>query len=106
MVRRPLVALTIDLIVVLSQVALVSARTRLERADLPTIAQQAWEGTSDYFTSLASGSLGEASSTSILGGQRRAMGDPLSDAYTKSMGLVVLALRPAPVLGSVVRRLP
>lgn len=91
LIRVLLVILTFVLIVVLSQVALVSARTRLERADLPTIAQQAWEGTSDYFTSLASGSLGEATSTSILGGQRRAMGQLLLDAYTKSMILIVLA---------------
>ena len=102
LIRLSLVVLTFVLIIVLSQVALVSARTRLERADLPTIAQQAWEGTSDYFTSLASGSLGEASSTSILGGQRRAMGDLLIDAYTKSMVLVVLAVGLATVLGIVV----
>jgi ABC-type dipeptide/oligopeptide/nickel transport system permease component len=92
LIRLLLVILTFVLIVVLSQVALVSARTRLERADLPTIAQQAWEGTSDYFTSLATGSLGEASSTSILGGERRAMGQLLIDAYTKSMVLVLLAV--------------
>jgi peptide/nickel transport system permease protein len=91
-IRLLLVVLTFVLIVVLSQVALVSARTRLERADLPTIAQQAWEGTADYFTSLATGSLGEASSTSILGGERRAMGQLLVDAYTKSMVLVLLAV--------------
>jgi len=91
-VRLALVILTFVLIVVLSQVALVSARTRLERADIPTIAQQAWEGTSDYFTNLATGSLGEASSTSILGGDRRAMGQLLVDAYTKSMVLVLLAV--------------
>jgi len=92
LMRLGLVVLTFVLIIVLSQVALVSARTRLERADLPTIAQQAWEGTSDYFTSLATGSLGEASSTSILGGERRAMGQLLVDAYTKSMVLVLLAI--------------
>jgi len=92
LVRLGLVVVTFVLIIVLSQVALVSARTRLERADLPTIAQQAWEGTSDYFTSLATGSLGEASSTSILGGDRRAMGQLLVDAYTKSMVLVLLAV--------------
>ncbi len=92
LVRLLLVILTFVLIVVLSQVALVSARTRLEHADLPTIAQQAWEGTSDYFTSLAAGSLGEATSTSILGGDRRAMGQLLVDAYTKSMILVLLAV--------------
>ncbi|HLZ47753.1 MAG TPA: ABC transporter permease subunit, partial [Candidatus Limnocylindria bacterium] len=102
LVRLLLVVLTFVLIVVLSQVALVSARTRLERADLPTIAQQAWEGTSDYFTSLASGSLGEATSTSILGGQRRAMGDLLLDAYSKSMILVVLAIGLAAVAGILV----
>ena len=92
LVRLALVVLTFVLIIVLSQVALVSARTRLERADVPTIAQQAWEGTSDYFTNLATGSLGEASSTSILGGDRRAMGQLLVDAYTKSMVLVLLAV--------------
>lgn len=102
LVRLSLVVLTLVLIIVLSQVALVSARTRLERADLPTIAQQAWEGTQDYFTSLASGSLGEASSTSILGGQRRAMGDLLLDAYWKSMVLVFLAVGLAALLGILV----
>ena len=99
LLRLGLVAFTFVLIVVLSQVALVSARTRLERADLPTIAQQSWEGTQDYFSSLASGSLGEASSTSILGGQRRAMGDLLVDAYGKSMLLIVLAVGLATALG-------
>src|SRR5438874_4211631 len=102
LMRLLLVILTFVLIIVLSQVALVSARTRLERADLPTIAQQTWEGTSDYFTSLASGSLGEATSTSILGGQRRAMGDLLLDAYSKSMVLVVLAVGLAAGLGILV----
>ena len=99
LIRLLLVILTFVLIVVLSQVALVSARTRLERADLPTIAQQAWDGTSDYFTSLASGSLGEATSTSILGGERRAMGTLLLDAYTKSMVLVLLAVGLAALFG-------
>ena len=102
LIRSLLIVLTFVLIVVLSQVALVSARTRLERADLPTIAQQAWEGTQDYFTSLASGSLGEASSTSILGGQRRAMGELLLDAYWKSMVLVFLAVGIAAVAGILV----
>jgi len=92
LIRLALVVLTFVLIIVLSQVALVSARTRLERADIPTIAQQAWEGTSDYFTNLATGSLGEVTSTSILGGDRRAMGQLLVDAYTKSMVLVLLAV--------------
>src|SRR3981081_3417900 len=101
-IRLLLVILTFVLIVVLSQVALVSARTRLERADLATIAQQAWEGTSDYFTSLVSGSLGEATSTSILGGQRRAMGELLLDAYSKSMILVLLAVGLATALGILV----
>lgn len=99
LVRLLLVVLTFVLIVVLSQVALVSARTRLERTDLPTIAQQAWEGSSDYFTSLAAGSLGEATSTSILGGQRRAMGELLVDAYTKSMVLVLPAVGLAAIGG-------
>jgi peptide/nickel transport system permease protein len=102
LIRVGLVVLTFALIIVLSQVALVSARTRLVRADLPTIAQQAWEGTSDYFTSLASGSLGEATSTSILGGQRRAMGRLLLDAYPKSMVLVLLAVGLAALGGIVV----
>jgi len=102
LIRSLLIVLTFVLIVVLSQVALVSARTRLERADLPTIAQQAWEGTQDYFTSLASGSLGEASSTSILGGQRRAMGELLLDAYWKSMVLVFLAVGIAAAAGILV----
>src|SRR5260221_12187667 len=102
LVRLLLVTCTFVLIVVLSQVALVSARTRLERADLPTLAQQAWEGTSDYFTSLASGSLGEASSNPLLGRQRRAMGDLLIDAYSKRMVLGVLAGGLATVLGIVV----
>ena len=92
LIRVLLIAFTFVLIVVLSQVALVSARTRIERSDLPTIAQQAWEGTQDYFGSLAAGSLGEATSTSILGGQRRAMGELLLDAYPKSMALVGLAM--------------
>src|SRR6266545_3901228 len=80
LIRILLIAFTFVLIVVLSQVALVSARTRIERSDLPTIAQQAWEGTQDYFGSLAAGSLGEATSTSLLG------------AYPKSMALVGLAM--------------
>jgi peptide/nickel transport system permease protein len=100
--RLLLVILTFVLIVVLSQVALVSARTRLERSDLPTIAPQAWEGTQDYFSSLASGSLGEATSTSILGGQRRAMGELLADAYWKSMVLVVISIGLATILGILV----
>lgn len=100
--RLLLVILTFVLIVVLSQVAMVSARTRIERSDLPAIAGQAWEGTQDYFTSLASGSLGEATSTSILGGQRRAMGDLLLDAYSKSMILVLLAIGLATAVGVLV----
>lgn len=102
LIRLLLVAATFVLIIVLSQVAMASARTRLERADLPTIAGQAWEGTQDYFGSLASGSLGEATSTSILGGQRRAMGDLLIDAYAKSMILVLLAIGLATVSGVIV----
>jgi len=47
LIRLLLVTLTFVFIIVLSQVALVSARTRLERADLPTIAQQSWAGTAD-----------------------------------------------------------
>ena len=97
--RLLLVVMTFVLIVVLSQVAMVSARTRLERADVGIVASQAWEGTQDYFTSLASGSLGEATSTSILGGQRRAMGDLLIDAYSKSMVLVLLSITLATAFG-------
>ena len=51
----------------LAQIALVAARTRFDHAPIADILQQAWEGTQDYFSSLFQGSLGEATSTSILG---------------------------------------
>jgi len=98
-VRAALVLLTFVLIVALAQIALVSARTRLDHAPLADVLGQALEGTSDYFASLLAGSLGEASTTSILGGQRRAMGELLVDAYVKSMGLVLLATGGAAALG-------
>ena len=101
-IRAGLIVLTFVLIVVLSQVALVSARTRVDRAPLSEIAAQSWEGTQDYFTSLLAGSLGEASSTSILGGQPRAMGTLLLDEYPKSMALVLIAVTAAALLGALV----
>jgi len=100
-VRLGLILFTFVFIVVLSQIALVSARTRIDHSDLWTILQQAGEGTQDYFGSLLSGSLGEATTTSILGGQRRSMGQVLLDAYPKSMALVVIAVGMATVLGIV-----
>src|SRR6185503_1039558 len=100
--RVLLVAFTFVLIVVLAQIALVAARTRFDHAPIADILQQAWEGTQDYFSSLFQGSLGEATSTSILGGQRRSMGQVLLDAYPKSMLLVGLAVTLATVLGVIV----
>lgn len=100
-VRFGLILLTFVLIVVLAQVALVSARTRIDHADLWAILKQAGEGTQDYFGSLLGGSLGEATSTSILGGQRRSMGQVLLDAYPKSIALVAIAIGLATVLGVV-----
>lgn len=100
--RAGLILLTFVLIVVLSQVALVSARTRVSRTPLFEIVRQSWEGTLDYFTSLLGGSLGEASSTSILGGQPRAMGALLLDQYPKSMALVLIALTGAALVGVLV----
>jgi len=97
--RAGLIVLTFVLVVVLSQVALVSARTRIDHSDLWTILQQAGEGTQDYFGSLLAGSLGEATTTSILGGQRRSMGQVLLDAYPKSMALVLIAVGAATILG-------
>jgi ABC-type dipeptide/oligopeptide/nickel transport system permease component len=97
--RVLLVVFTFVLIVVLAQVALVAARTRFEHAPLADILQQSWEGTQDYFMSLFQGSLGEATSTSILGGQRRSMGQVLLDAYPKSMLLVGLAVLLATAFG-------
>ncbi len=97
--RVLLVIFTFVLIVVLAQIALVAARTRFDHAPIGDILQQAWEGTQDYFSSLFQGSLGEATSTSILGGRRRSMGEVLLDAYPKSMLLVGLAVSLATVLG-------
>ena len=97
--RLLLVLLTFALVVVLVQLALVAARTRADHAPLADIIGQTAEGVSDYFGSLIGGSLGEASSTSILGGRRRAMGDLVLEAYTRSIGLVVLATATATALG-------
>jgi len=100
--RLLLVIFTFVLIVVLAQVALVAARSRFDHAPLWDILAQAWEGTQDYFSSLFQGSLGEATSTSILGGRRRSMGEVLLEAYPKSMVLVGLAVTLATFLGVVV----
>lgn len=97
--RLLLVLFAFFLIVALSQIALVAARSRFEHAPLWDILTQSWEGTQDYFSSLIQGSLGEATSTSILGGRRRSMGEVLLDAYPKSMLLVGLAVTLATVLG-------
>ncbi|HUQ17207.1 MAG TPA: ABC transporter permease [Candidatus Saccharimonadales bacterium] len=97
--RLGLILLTFILVVVLAQIALVSARTRIDHSDLGTILQQAAEGTQDYFGSLLAGSLGEATTTSILGGQRRSMGQVLLDTYPKSMVLVLIAVGSAALLG-------
>ncbi|HUQ41670.1 MAG TPA: ABC transporter permease [Candidatus Limnocylindrales bacterium] len=97
--RVLLVIFTFVLIVVFAQLALVAASTRAEHLGMLEVVRRAWEGTQDYFTSLLQGSLGEASSTSILGGRRRSMGDVLLDAYPKSMVLVTLAILLATVLG-------
>lgn len=87
------------LIVVLAQLALTAARTRPSHEPLGEVLAQAWEGTADYFVSLVAGSLGEATTTSILGGQRRAVGEILLDAYPKSVGLVGIAVGVAALLG-------
>jgi len=97
--RVLLVVFAFVLIVALSQVALVAARSRFDHAPLWDILTQSWEGTQDYFSSLFQGSLGEATSTSILGGRRRSMGEVLLEAYPKSMVLVGLAVTLATVLG-------
>jgi ABC-type dipeptide/oligopeptide/nickel transport system permease component len=97
--RILLVLFTFVLIVILAQLALVAASTRAEHIGLDEVARRAWQGTQDYFGSLLQGSLGEASSTSILGGRRRSMGEVLLDAYPKSMVLVGLAVTLATVLG-------
>ena len=100
--RVLLVLFTFILIVVLAQVALVAASTRAQHLGLGDVLGRAWEGTQDYFSSLLQGSLGEATSTSILGNQRRSMWDVLADAYPKSMVLVGLAVGVATGLGMLV----
>jgi peptide/nickel transport system permease protein len=100
--RVLLVIFTFILIVVLAQIALVAASTRAQHLGLGDVLGRAWEGTQDYFSSLLQGSLGEATSTSILGNQRRSMWDVLADAYPKSMVLVGLAVSVATALGMVV----
>jgi peptide/nickel transport system permease protein len=100
--RVILVLFTFVLIVVLAQVALVAASTRVEHIPFGEVLLRAWQGTQDYFGSLLEGRLGEASSTSILGGRRRSMGEVLLDAYPKSMVLVGLAVLGATVLGMLV----
>jgi len=97
--RILLVLFTFILIVALAQLALVAASTRAEHIGIDEVVRRAWQGTQDYFASLLQGSLGEASSTSILGGRRRSMGEVLLDAYPKSMVLVGLAVTLATVLG-------
>jgi len=100
--RVLLVVLTFVLIVVLAQLALVAASTRAQHLGLDEVIRRAWEGTQDYFGSLLQGSLGEATSTSILGGRRRSMGEVLLDAYPKSMVLIGLAVGIATALGMAV----
>jgi ABC-type dipeptide/oligopeptide/nickel transport system permease component len=97
--RILLVIFTFVLIVALAQLALVAASTRTQHIGLDEVVRRAWEGTQDYFGSLLQGSLGEASSTSILGGRRRSMGEVLLDAYPRSMVLVGLAVGLATALG-------
>lgn len=100
--RILLVLFTFVLIVVLAQLALVAASTRAQHLSLLEVIGRAWEGTQDYFGSLLQGSLGEATSTSILGGRRRSMGEVLLDAYPKSMVLVALSVIVATALGMLV----
>ena len=100
--RVLLVLFTFILIVVLAQVALVAASTRAQHLPVGEVLGRSWEGTRDYFSSLLQGSLGEATSTSILGNQRRSMWDVLADAYPKSMVLVGLAVSVATGLGMLV----
>ena len=100
--RVLLVLFTFVLIVVLAQLALVTASTRAQHLGLAEVVVRSWEGTQDYFSSLLQGSLGEASSTSILGNQRRSMGDLLLDSYPKSMVLIGLAVLVATGLGMLV----
>ncbi|HEY6957425.1 MAG TPA: ABC transporter permease [Candidatus Limnocylindria bacterium] len=100
--RILLVLFTFVLIVVLAQIALTAAQTRSAHIGLDEVLRRAWEGTQDYFSSLLQGSLGDASSTSILGNQRRSMGQVLLDAYPRSMALVGLAVVIATALGMLV----
>lgn len=100
--RILLVVFTFVLIVALAQIALVAAQTRAQHLPIGDVLGRAWEGTQDYFSSLLQGSLGEASSTSILGNRRRTMGEVLLDAYPKSMVLVGLSVLVATALGMVV----
>src|SRR5438132_3788162 len=100
--RVLLIVFTFVLIVVLAQLALVAASTRAQHLGILDVIGRSWEGTQDYFSSLFQGSLGEASSTSILGNQRRSMGEVLLDAYPKSMVLVGLAVLLATALGMLV----
>ncbi|HEU5287243.1 MAG TPA: ABC transporter permease [Candidatus Limnocylindria bacterium] len=100
--RVLLVLFTFILIVVLAQLALVAASTRAQHIGIDEVIRRAWEGTQDYFSSLLQGSLGEATTTSILGNRRRSMGDVLLDAYPKSMVLVGLAVIVATAFGVLV----
>lgn len=100
--RVALVLFTFVLIVVLAQIALVAAQTRAQHLGLADVLGRAWEGTQDYFSSLLQGSLGDASSTSILGNQRRSMGQVLLDTYPRSIVLVSIALLVATALGMLV----
>lgn len=97
--RIALVVFTFVLIVAFAQIALVAASTRAQHIGVDEVLGRAWEGTQDYFGSLVQGSLGEATSTSILGDRRRSMGEVLLDAYPKSMVLVGLAVIAATVTG-------
>lgn len=83
----------------LAQVALVSARTRLGHAGLDQVLQQAWWGIENYFLGLFSGTLGTATTTTLIGQQDRPVWDVLVDAYPKSVGLVAIAVGAATVLG-------
>lgn len=97
--RVLLVALTFVLIITLANIALTAASTRLDRMPLGEVLGRGLEATRDYFADLFAGSLGEASSTSILGGRRRAMGEVVLDAYPKSLALVALAVGLASAAG-------
>jgi len=101
-VRILFVLFTFVLVVVLAQIALTAAQTRAAHVGTGEVLRRAWEGTQDYFSSLLQGSLGDASSTSILGNQRRSMGQVLLDAYPRSVILVGLAVVVATGLGVLV----